>query len=130
MDQRVPQLRSSTLDHNVLMHLHIAHGDILIPGAALEAALAAAKERELAESGSAVAKCASQEMHAQSDVVTIVEGIGDGLRDLIRKFGRQSLVGVQEEDPFIGKWERIHGPLTFLGPTAAIVELNHFRVKG
>src|SRR5579872_447371 len=129
MDERVLQLSSFSLDHDMLMYLHIGHRSILVLEAAFESAFATAKQRELPESGAAVTQKPSQEIHAQRNVVAVAVRILNGPANLLDQFRSEGLVGINQENPVKRERERIHRPLALLGPSTLIAKLNYFSAE-
>src|SRR6185437_11110635 len=70
MKKFIAENTCSSADHHVLVDFHVAHGAILIGGAAFKAAFAKAKERQLVEAGAAVAQTASEKNNIEADVTT------------------------------------------------------------
>ena len=111
--------------HDMLVHFHVAHRRILFFEAALEAPLAPAKQRKLVKAGAAVAQLSSQKKHSQGNVIAVESRILNRFPDFLRKFRSQRLIGIQQQNPIIGKRQRVHRPLPLLGPAALIMKLHH-----
>src|SRR5882672_2839362 len=107
------------------MHLHVAHGSVLLFQTALEMSQSATKERQLVEACIAVAQWPPEEVHLQPDVVSVDLRILDAPADFISQFRSQSFVCIHEKNPIVGERQRVHGPLAFFGPSAVVVELHN-----
>src|SRR5579863_5285480 len=68
-------------------------------------------------------------MHAQSDVVTVVRPILNGLPNFFRQLRSQNFVRIQKKNPVVCQRKRIHGPLPLLRPATVIMKLHHLRPK-
>ena len=88
VDDGILQLSRRAFCHDVLVHLHVGHGSVLLFKAAFEAAFAAAEERKLPEAGLAVMQHTTEKMHAQCNVVARDIRILDRSSNFFFEFGR------------------------------------------
>src|SRR6185312_7844318 len=129
MKKFVAENTCSSADHDVLMDFHVTHRTVLIGGAAFKAAFAKAKERQLVEAGAAVAQTASEKNNIEADVTTAESRIGNRIANVVEERWRQTLIGVEQQDPVMPEGEVIEGPLALFRPSSAIVKLNDIGSK-
>src|SRR5712692_4890065 len=105
------------------MDFHVRHRWVLVFEAALISSLATAEQGQFPETGIAMFENASEKQHTQRNVIAIKLRIFDCLSDLLDQFRGHDFICVEKQNPVVRERESIHGPLTFLWPSALIVEL-------
>ncbi len=61
---------------------------------------------------------------AQQDGVSIHRWILNRYANFFREVRREHLIGIEQQNPVVSDWERVHGPLPLLRPSALIMKLD------
>ena len=124
MHERAYQLGRLSRHDEVLVNLHISHRRILVLQPAFIMSLPAAEQRHLPKASAGEMQGAPEKTHLQCDPIAVYVCPFDGPANFLAQPRGEYFVGIQQQNPFVRKRERIHRPLPLLGPTPLIMKLH------